>query len=106
MSIQSIVRHSFALAFGLTIAGSAFARMPPSLVQAQAADQAGVETAGYRDALSRVQPSELVSGRSYASAGYRDSLARFPNERGRSTRHFGSTGAPRTCENHAAPSAC
>jgi hypothetical protein len=106
MSIQSIVRHSFALAFGLTIAGSAFARMPPSLVQAQAANQAGVETAGYRDALSRVQPSELVSGRSYASAGYRDSLARFPTERGRATRFLGTTGAPQTCENQASPRAC
>src|SRR5687767_13682552 len=106
MSIQSIVRHSFALAFGLTIAGSAFARTPPSLLQAQAADQAGVETAGYRDALSRVQPSEVVSGRSYASAGYRDFLARFPSERGHSTRYFGTTGVPQTCENHAAPSAC
>ena len=106
MSIQSIVRHSFALAFGLTIAGSAFARMPPSLVQAQAADQAGVETAGYRDALSRVQPSELVSGRGYASAGYRDSLARFPTERGHITRYFGTTGAPQACENQASPSAC
>jgi hypothetical protein len=106
MSIQSIVRHSFALAFGLTIAGTAFARMPPSLVQAQAADQAGFETAGYRDALSRVQPSELVSGRSHASAGYRDSLARFPSERRHTTRHFGTTSAPRTCANQAAPSAC
>jgi hypothetical protein len=106
MSIQSIARHTFALAFGLTIAGSAFARMPPSLVQAQAADRAGVETAGYRDALSRVQPSERVSGRSYAAAGYRDSLARFPTERARSHRHFGTTGAPQTCENQTAPSAC
>jgi hypothetical protein len=106
MSIQSIVRHTFALAFGLTIAGSAFARMPPSLVQAQAADRAGVETAGYRDSLSRVQPSDLVSGRSYAAAGYRDSLARLPSQRARSTRHFGTTGAPQTCVNQAATREC
>jgi len=106
MSISKIVRHSTALAFALTVAGSAFARQPASLVQAQAADQAGVETAGYRDALSRVQPSVLSSARGYASAGYRDSATRLPSERAHATRHFGSTRGTQTCENRSADTTC
>lgn len=82
MSIQKVISRSFATAFVLSLAGTAFARQPPALVQAQAAaDQAAachpgsVQSApGYRDAFQRtVSPSERVL---MAGAGYRAAFAR------------------------------
>lgn len=72
---MSIVRSSLALAFSLTLAGTALARQPPSLVAAQQADEARASAPGYRDAYAR--SSGVTAERGFAGNGYRDSVARF-----------------------------
>lgn len=62
MFTHHFVRHSLPLAFALTLAGSAFARQPKPLVDAQAHAQ---------EVLSTCADSALPAGH-----GYRDMLAR------------------------------
>jgi len=75
MSTQKFVRRATGFAFALTLAGTAFARQPPALVEAQAAEQALTQGPGYRDAGARQHQNASASA--YAGAGYRDSLKRF-----------------------------
>jgi hypothetical protein len=72
---MSIVRNLSALAFSLTLTGTAFARNPPALLEAQRADESLPSSAGYRDAYAR--GSGAIDSRGYAGGGYRDSVARF-----------------------------
>jgi hypothetical protein len=82
MSIQQVISRSFAAAFVMSLAGSAFARQPPALVRAQeAADRAAAchpgslqSSPGYRDAFYRSvsSPERVV----VAGAGYRAAFAR------------------------------
>ena len=63
MSTHSIVRSTLAVAFTLTVAGSALARRPPALERQQAAAEralsactgSGVNTGGYRGMLARAE---------------------------------------------------
>jgi hypothetical protein len=63
MSMHSLVRLSLTLAFATTVAGTAFARQPPALAQAQqkAAEVLSTcagsapSTNGYRDMLARAE---------------------------------------------------
>lgn len=82
MSIQQVISRSFAAAFVLSLAGTAFARQPPALVRAQAAAEQvaachpeSVQSApGYRDAFQR---SPSGADRAVAKgAGYRAAFAR------------------------------
>ena len=75
MSTQKLIRRATGFAFALTFAGAAFARQPPALVKAQAAEQSLEQTSGYRDAYARQHQS--AGANAYAAAGYRDSLTRL-----------------------------
>ena len=77
MSTQKLIGRAGSFAIALTFAGAAFARQPPALVQAQAADRAvaAEQGAGYRDAYARQHQS--AGATAYAAAGYRDSLVRL-----------------------------
>lgn len=75
MSTQKFIRRVAGFAFALSFAGAAFARQPPALVKAQAADQSLEQTAGYRDGYARQH--QVVGANAYAAAGYRDSLKRL-----------------------------
>jgi hypothetical protein len=64
MSTRNLIGRSLAFAFTLTLAGSAFARRPPALSEAQervdlvfatCAESQAPSTAGYRDMLARSQ---------------------------------------------------
>jgi hypothetical protein len=82
MSTHSLFHRSLAATFVLTVAGLAFARQPPALVQAQTqaehaavCDAANVRAgAGYRDSLVRFgaeAPSTSVRTTIASRAGYR-----------------------------------
>jgi hypothetical protein len=105
-----MIRYCTSFAFGLTLAGSALARRPPALAEAQDASAAIAATcpevagAGYRDALSRFHDERAASreaavghralvqrmadhvvltckaGQLHAGGGYRDMVARFQTE--------------------------
>jgi hypothetical protein len=75
MSTQKFIRRAAGFAFALTFAGAAFARQPPALVEAQAAEQSLEQTSGYREAYARKHQSTAANA--YAAAGYRDSLVRL-----------------------------
>jgi hypothetical protein len=107
MSKHLVIRGSFAIAFALTLAGSAFARRPQALADAQLAADKVLATCGegalpgskgYRDMLARVsapRPTEVATplaaparmgdhvvlvcrgGRVHAPGGYRDLDVRF-----------------------------
>jgi hypothetical protein len=72
---MSIVRNALTLAFSLTLAGTAFARQPPSLVEARRVDETLPSAPGYRDAYARGPGA--IDSRGYAGSGYRDTVARF-----------------------------
>jgi hypothetical protein len=70
MSTRKLIPHALALMFTLSLAGTASARRPPALAQAQeqsdrvfatCPESAAPSTDGYRDMLARVQNEPMVS---------------------------------------------
>jgi hypothetical protein len=83
MSTRQLMGRSLAFAMVLSVAGSAFARRPPALVQAQVAsdralcaDENVPSGAGYRDMTARFG-DDNAGTRVRSVAGYRDMIARL-----------------------------
>jgi hypothetical protein len=104
MSMQKFVRRATGFVFALTFAGAAFARQPPALVQAQAAQ--GLDSgSSYRDGYARLQHREITAN-AYAASGYRDSLTRLPARRTSVAPRFGSIPASESAVCQARTTAC
>jgi hypothetical protein len=99
MFTRTLIGSSLAVAFALTVTGTAFARRPPALAQRQAATEsvlstcAGAGTQGYRGNLARSEARAsqapklqamgdhvvivCAGGKVHAPGGYRDLDRRF-----------------------------
>ncbi len=99
MSTRTFIGSSLAVAFALTLTGSAFARQPPALAKRQAATESvlstctGTGTQGYRGMLARSEAKAsqapklqvmgdhvvivCAGGKVHAPGGYRDLDRRF-----------------------------
>ena len=101
MSARVLMGRSLAFALVLSVAGSAFARRPPALTQAQiasdralCADEKVQSGAGYRDMTARFA-SGSNGTRAAGVAGYRDMIARLSVEAPRSHVACDTLDAPR-----------